>query len=140
MLGMAYAEHTAIKWAADTYRQLDNPQISQVLLRMPALYGLYCLEKHLASLYIGGYCYGEEFGEGIRSAIRRLEDDLLPDAVTLVDAIAPPDFVLNSALGLSTGTPYEELVKEFRSHTNTKPKWWQDLRDFLKENATKSKL
>ncbi|VDN33590.1 unnamed protein product [Cylicostephanus goldi] len=70
---------------------------------MPALYGLYCLEKHLASLYIGGYCEGQKFGDGIHDAVRRLERDLLPDSVALVDAIAPPDFVLNSALGLSTG-------------------------------------
>ncbi|KHJ77345.1 Acyl-CoA oxidase [Oesophagostomum dentatum] len=107
---------------------------------MPALYGLYSLEKHLASFYIGNYCYGEAFGEGIHHAVRRLEADLLPDAATLVDAIAPPDFVLNSALGVSTGTPYEEMMKEFRAHTNPKSEWWQDLRDFLKENSLTSKL
>ncbi|KHJ89041.1 Acyl-CoA oxidase [Oesophagostomum dentatum] len=140
MLGIAYAEHTAIQWAVDTYKEIEDMQIRQVLLRMPALYGLYSLEKHLASFYIGNYCYGEAFGEGIHHAVRRLEADLLPDAATLVDAIAPPDFVLNSALGVSTGTPYEEMMKEFRAHTNPKPDWWQDLRDFLKENSLTSKL
>lgn len=53
--------------------------------------------------FLGGYCSGGEFGNLIRSSIIRLCDDLKNDAVALVDAIAPPDFVLNSAIGRSDG-------------------------------------
>ncbi|EYC45867.1 hypothetical protein Y032_0414g1028 [Ancylostoma ceylanicum] len=140
LLSIAYAEHTIIQWAVDAIREIDDPRIVQVLLRMPALYGLCSLDKHLASFYIGGYCYKEDFGKGLRSAIRSLENDLLPDAVALVDAVAPPDFVLNSALGMSDGMPYDKLMSEFRSHTNPKPEWWRDLRDFLQEKSISSKL
>lgn len=53
--------------------------------------------------YSGGYCAGAEFGNLIRNSIIRLCDDLKNDAVALVDAIAPPDFVLNSAIGRADG-------------------------------------
>ncbi|PIO55864.1 Acyl-CoA oxidase [Teladorsagia circumcincta] len=112
-----------------------------VLLRLIALYGLFSLEKHLATCYMGGYCSGPEFGETTRLNIRKLESEISPDAVALVDAIAPPDFVLNSALGASDGKPYDHLMREFRKHTDPRPDWWKDLSDFLEKNkARPSKL
>lgn len=39
----------------------------------------------------------------IREAILSLCDEIKPDAVALADVIAPPDFVLNSAIGKSDG-------------------------------------
>ena len=39
----------------------------------------------------------------IQEAILTLCGQLKDDAVSLVDAIAPPDFVLNSPIGLSDG-------------------------------------
>lgn len=34
---------------------------------------------------------------------------LKPEAVSLVDSIAPPDFILNSALGMSDGKVLDKL-------------------------------
>ncbi|KAE9412440.1 hypothetical protein Angca_009473 [Angiostrongylus cantonensis] len=112
-----------------------------ILHRLITLYALFAFEKHLASSYISGYCTGEHFGEGIRSNIRQLEAELAPAAISLVDAVAPPDFVLNSALGASDGSPYEHMMREFRKHTNPRPNWWKDLRDVLEQSSTRqSKL
>lgn len=43
------------------------------------------------------------FGRGIRQTIVRLCAELKNDAVALVDVIAPPDAILNSAIGRSDG-------------------------------------
>ncbi|KAJ1374076.1 hypothetical protein KIN20_036669 [Parelaphostrongylus tenuis] len=140
-LSIAYAELTIISWSSSFVENVEQPQIRQVLHRLITLYALFAFEKHLASCYISGHCSGKYFGEGIRSHTRRLEGDLAPDAVSLVDAIAPPDFVLNSALGTSDGLPYKHLMHEFRKHTNPRPSWWKDLSDFLEQNSTRqSKL
>lgn len=45
----------------------------------------------------------------VRNTIIDLCDDLKDDSVALVDAIAPPDYVLNSALGESTGNVYQNI-------------------------------
>lgn len=140
-LSIAYAELTIIDWSQQFISGVEQLPIRNVLTRLTALYGLFSLEKHLATCYMGGYCTGAEFGEGVRSTIRRLEGEIYPDAVALVDAIAPPDFVLNSALGSSDGKPYDHLMREFRKHTGTRPHWWKDLSDFLEHNRTRdSKL
>jgi acyl-CoA oxidase len=46
---------------------------------------------------------GSEAPRIIREAILRLCSELKNDAVTLVDVIAPTDFVLNSPIGSSDG-------------------------------------
>ena len=51
------------------------------------------------------------------------------DVVSLVDAIAPPDFVLNSALGMADGNIYKNL---YTAMTQTpgcfdRPSWWKDV-------------
>ena len=51
----------------------------------------------------GGYVSGGEAPRIIREAILLLCQQLKPDAVSLVDAIAPPDFILNSPIGASDG-------------------------------------
>lgn len=39
----------------------------------------------------------------MRETLLEQEELLTPDAVALVDSIAPPDFAVNSALGASDG-------------------------------------
>ncbi|VDM80263.1 unnamed protein product [Strongylus vulgaris] len=58
MLGIAYAEHTAIQWAADIYRQLDNPQISQVINSPNSIFTYFYHKKriHLCFIaFLSGY-------------------------------------------------------------------------------------
>ena len=46
---------------------------------------------------------GPEAARELRECIIKLCKDLKPEAVALVDALAPPDFILNSVLGASNG-------------------------------------
>lgn len=71
--------------------------------------------------------------------------DILPilknDAIPLVDAIAPNDFVLNSPLGMSDGQVYKHLQSVLwqTSSTFERPKWWQAVTHW-KKDLDKSKL
>jgi acyl-CoA oxidase len=47
----------------------------------------------------------------IRDTILDLCKEMKNDAVALIDAIAPPDYVLDSALGESTGLVYQNIYK-----------------------------
>lgn len=90
-----------------------SPDVRPVLCKLFNLYGLWSLHKHLAVIYQGGYCEGPSFGEGLSEAVLRLCSELKPEVVSLTDAIAPPDFVLNSILGCSDGKIYERLMEAF---------------------------
>ena len=51
----------------------------------------------------GGYITGSEAPRIIREAILRLCAELKDEAVSLVDVLAPTDFILNSPIGASDG-------------------------------------
>ena len=54
-------------------------------------------------LILGGFFSGSSPARRVRSEILRLCGALKPEAVALVDIIAPPDFILNSPIGHSDG-------------------------------------
>lgn len=86
--------------------------LKRVLDKILYLSALYMLEKHTATFYQGGYFSGPKSDRPvflIREAILRLCEEMKSESVALVDAMAPPDFVLNSALGDSTGDAYKKL-------------------------------
>ena len=80
-----------------------DANIRNVLLKLFSLYGLYNIEKFLPSLFGGGYVEKPEATNLVHEAVLTLCRDLKNDAVALIDAIAPPDFLLNSILGKSDG-------------------------------------
>lgn len=57
----------------------------------------------MPTLYQGDYLRGPECAHLIQDSVLKLCNDLKVDAVSLVDAVAPPDFILNSILGASDG-------------------------------------
>jgi len=99
------------------------PQLRIVLKRLAALFGAFHLEKH-ASVLSRGY-FQPACTLTLQCAVEQLCTQLKPDAVALVDAIAPTDFILNSALGRSDGQIYEELQKKFQSSMAQRPSWWK---------------
>ena len=118
--------------------------------RVLSLYSLFVLDKHLATLYISGYCSGPEFGDGIRSSLRLTCASLAPDAIGLVDVLAPPDFILGSSLGAEDGRlffnwmsihrvccfrAYDRLMEVFLRHENESPPFQKDLADFLAQRS-----
>ncbi|GFO08944.1 acyl-CoA oxidase [Plakobranchus ocellatus] len=130
-LAMAYIEHTVLDRFVKVSIEKDDEEtpkeLQPVLRRMAALYGLWSMEKHLATLYQGGYISGGDAPAIIHEAILQLCMQLKPDAVSLVDAIAPPDFILNSPIGSSDGQIYKNLYSAMLQGSKTleRASYWQ---------------
>lgn len=67
------------------------------------MYGANLVTKYFSHFYEGGFISGPEPAELYKQGILNLLPILKDEAAALVDAIAPPDFILNSALGMSDG-------------------------------------
>lgn len=87
----------------DKINECNDPSLTNVLLKLFSLYGLYSVEKYLITFYQGGFIEGASATNLIQNAILQLIKDLKDDAIALVDAVAPPDAILNSVLGKSDG-------------------------------------
>jgi acyl-CoA oxidase len=59
--------------------------------------------------YQGGYFIGDKPIVLIRETILELCNKMKDDSIALVDSMAPPDFVLNSILGDSSGNVYQNI-------------------------------
>ncbi|XP_011309001.1 peroxisomal acyl-coenzyme A oxidase 3 [Fopius arisanus] len=133
-LARAYGELTVIRYCVMRIERMLPPghqlqALHGILEKCLLLYSLFCLEKHLATFYQGGYCSGHLMVENIRNGILRLCGELKPEAVAIVDALAPPDFLVNSVLGMADGKVYERLEEAVRGHPDSagRPTWWREL-------------
>ncbi|XP_046389777.1 peroxisomal acyl-coenzyme A oxidase 3-like [Ischnura elegans] len=131
-LSIAYLElhvlQNFLNWMRDT-NELEERE-RRVLRKVCSLYGAWSLEKHLSTLFIGGLIKSPEAGLKLRDGVLKLCSDLKDEAVSLADVLAPPDFVLNSALGHSNGKVYENLQGAIFQAPKAleRPAWWQDIK------------
>lgn len=133
-LSKAYGEMIVIRYCVV---RIDNllpndakvKNLRIVLEKLILLYSLTCLEKHLATFYQGGYCSGTQMADLLKQSILSLLAQLKSEAVTIADALAPPDFILNSVLGTSDGKVYEHLEEAFRCSPGgmERASWWAEL-------------
>ena len=80
----------------------DNER--QVLNKLCSLYAAWNIEKRLGDYYAGGYATPDsKMDVLLREGIIRLCKELVNEAICLVDVLAPPDYILNSPLGMSDG-------------------------------------
>ncbi|EFA09425.1 peroxisomal acyl-coenzyme A oxidase 3 [Tribolium castaneum] len=128
-LAIVFIQHFFLQRMLVVINQATDADNKRVLSKLFSLYGLWTLEKYLATLYEGGYTQGPKATHLIHEGILTLCHDIKDDAVSLIDAIAPPDFILNSVLGASDGRVYQRLQSAiFRSpHAMSRPKWWREL-------------
>ncbi|XP_068163891.1 peroxisomal acyl-coenzyme A oxidase 3 [Antennarius striatus] len=129
-LAMAYIEHNCLQRFYERVVDQDTPAgLRPVLTKLCALYGLWSLSSHMATLYQGNYCSGEKPAELIQMSIITLCSQLKDDAVALVDVLAPPDFILNSPLGNADGQIYRNLwsVMMQGSQVLERPSWWKEF-------------
>lgn len=133
-LALAYIELTVLERFVTLLREGKDGEdvpadLVPVLARIAALFGLWRLEKHLTTLYQGGYISGNEPPKLIQEAILHLCYELKDDAVALVDAIAPTDFILNSPIGKSDGQIYKNLYSAMIQGPNAleRPSYWKEF-------------
>lgn len=84
---------------------------------------------------------GSEPAELIKHGVLDLLKALKDDAISIVDAIAPIDFILNSPLGMSDGEVYKHLQSVLWQTAGTfeRPEWWQIVTHW-KNDLNKPKL
>uniref|UniRef100_A0A1L8DYV4 Acyl-coenzyme A oxidase n=1 Tax=Nyssomyia neivai TaxID=330878 RepID=A0A1L8DYV4_9DIPT len=111
------------------------------LTRLLQLFGASMLIKHLSILYQGGFTTGSTPGELYERGILNILPNIKNDAIGLVDALAPPDFILNSPLGASNGEIYKNLQTTIFQAPGAleRPTWWRDVVHW-KNYAETSKL
>lgn len=129
-LSLVFIEHFVLAKMYEKACMKEQPaEQSAVLLKCCQLYGLWSLEKHLGTLYQGGYISGPKPAELIRQGVLDLCAKLKPEAVALADGLAPPDFILNSVLGKSDGNLYQNLQAALYQSPDTfeRPSWWKDV-------------
>ncbi|XP_077333976.1 peroxisomal acyl-coenzyme A oxidase 3 [Lithobates pipiens] len=129
-LALAFIEHTVLQKYYDYTHDSSTPtSLQPVLRKLCTLYGLWSLSKHMAVLYQGGYCAGELPGKIIQDAVLELCAELKDEAVSLVDAIAPPDFILNVPIARADGELYKNLWSAVLQGEKVleRPSWWTDF-------------
>ncbi|CAH0406267.1 unnamed protein product [Chilo suppressalis] len=127
-LSIVYGENYVLSHFYKSALEFKDPQCRQVLLKLVSLYGAFILEKHLATLYIGGFFSGPQ-GQLLREGILELCSVLKDEAVSLADTLAPPDWCLKSVLGQSDGEAYKHIQNSVLSYPGalTRPTWWRDV-------------
>lgn len=104
ILPRAYCEYTALTYFWRRIHLNDvNPELVTVLEKLGILYGLWSLDKHLIYFYEGNFTSGPGLVQFVKEAIIYVCSNLKSDIVGVIDALAPPDFVINSILGTADG-------------------------------------
>ncbi|XP_013145938.1 PREDICTED: peroxisomal acyl-coenzyme A oxidase 3-like [Papilio polytes] len=127
-LSVVYGENFILNNFYKSALEFHDAECRKVLLQMVALYGAFLLEKHLATLYIGGYLAGAQ-GALVREGVVRLCAQLAAAAPALADTLAPPDWCLNSVLGHADGEVYKHLQNNVLTYPGAvaRPAWWRDV-------------
>ncbi|XP_034712817.1 peroxisomal acyl-coenzyme A oxidase 3 [Etheostoma cragini] len=130
-LAIAYIEHYCLQRFHELTTDTDTPAagLRPVLSKLCALYGLWSLSNHMATLYQGNYFSRREPTEFVQMAILTLCSQLKDDAVALVDVLAPTDFILNSPIGNADGQLYKNLWSTVMqgSQVLERPSWWKEF-------------
>ncbi|XP_061565480.1 peroxisomal acyl-coenzyme A oxidase 3-like [Cololabis saira] len=129
-LAITFIEHSCLQRFHEVTRDQDTPAaLRPVLGRLCALYGLWSLSNHMATLYQGSYFSGSRPVELVQTAVLTLCSELKDDAVALVDAMAPTDFILNSPIGNADGQLYKNLWSTMMqgSRVLERPSWWREF-------------
>lgn len=90
------------------------------------LFGTQLLVEDAATLLESGYINAEG-ARALRKQLRTLCGAIVPDALALVDAYAPPDALVHSVLGKSDGRYADHLWAAVRDNTH-RVSHWRDAR------------
>lgn len=102
----------------------------ELLTKITLTFAIWSIEKRSSDLYSSGFSSGPELNTLLRRQLLSLCEQLTSEAVALSDAIAPPDFALNSVLGHSDGEVYKRLMQSFLQGSNTgRVSWWTEFLD-----------
>lgn len=137
-LATAYGQRSVFNAFFQHVQKLDASPEKEVLLKLVSLYGANLIVKNYQGAIYGGNFVDSGFNatELLQNGILEILPVLKKEAISLVDAIAPPDFIINSPLGMSDGKIYDHLKSVIYQTPGTfeRPTWWRDMveRDYIK--------
>ncbi|EAT48670.1 AAEL000370-PA [Aedes aegypti] len=129
-LSRAYAEYYALQSFRSRCQRADiSEELEPVLNNVYCIYGMWCIDRHLATFYAGGFASGPRFADAIRSTLLQACGQFKDSAVSVADALSPPDWVLNSVIAKSDGRLYENLQNQFMTNPGAmeRASWWKDI-------------
>ncbi|XP_037959957.1 peroxisomal acyl-coenzyme A oxidase 3 [Teleopsis dalmanni] len=129
-LSLAYAEYFALcKYVKRVQRSDVVGTLANVMELLFGVYAMWCLDRHLTIFYVGGFATNSNFAEDVRARLLQKCAELKDSAVSVADALAPPDFALDSVIAKSDGLLYENLQNEFMTNQGAfeRPSWWKDI-------------
>jgi acyl-CoA oxidase len=136
-LSLAYGYRQTFAIFFNEVQRLPMSPEKDVLSKLLSLFGANLIvTKYIGTLYEGGYVdAGVNVTDLLQTGILELLPSLKDEAIALVDAIAHPDFIINSPLGMSDGNIYKHLESYIyqTNDTFTRPSWWKEVvhEDFL---------
>jgi acyl-CoA oxidase len=136
-LAIAYGQRNIFNAFFQHIYVLETSAEKEVLTKLLSLYGANLIVKnYVGVMYEGGFVQGINAGELLEIGILNLLPELKKEAISLIDAIAPPDFIVDSPLGKADGRVYDHLKSVIYQTPETfeRPTWWRDMvhRDFIK--------
>ncbi|XP_017476850.1 PREDICTED: peroxisomal acyl-coenzyme A oxidase 3 isoform X2 [Rhagoletis zephyria] len=139
-LSVVYAQRTIYFVFHRFVNDLPPSNEKKVLTQLLSFYGAHLVTQHIGIYYQGGYFRDNTQAEHYQQGILDLLPVLKNEAISLVDAIAPTDFILNSPLGMSDGNIYQHLQRSIVQAPGVfeRPVWWRDVT--YKEYLQKAKL
>lgn len=139
-LSIAYGHRSIFYVLYNRISELSASAERDLLVNVLSLYGANIIVKnYIGIIYEGGFAQSHKAGELLETGILRLLPKLKNECVSMVDAIAPPDFIINSPLGMQDGKVYAHLKSHIYRDpdTFTRPSWWAEI---LKPENLTSKL
>lgn len=134
VLVKAYAEYNVlkafpVKLHSDQGPTDEEEEMKQCLLVVYRVYVQNALERHLIYFFEGGFAAGPEMVSAVRNALLQNCELMKQYCVTIADALAPPDFILNSVIAKADGKLYENLQTEFMRVPGglERPSWWREV-------------
>lgn len=129
-LSLIYGERMVFKKFYERVLEwTDIPSEQKAVLQLVSLFGLEIIRKYLSVLYEGGFLVGPQPTKLYHDAILHLLPEIKRNAISLVDTIAPPDFLINSPLGMSDGNIYKHLQSTIMTAPGAleRVSWWKDV-------------
>lgn len=129
ILSLVYYEFVVLERLLKSFPK-ENNELERLIRQLGLLYGLHALEKWSSYLFEANAIQaGSQTLKQIREHILELCSQLRPNALTLAEVLAPPDWVLRSSLGKSDGKLYENLYQAITQSKGCfeRPEWYQEF-------------
>lgn len=136
-LAVAYGHRAIFNAFYQSIKAAEQSPEKAVLTNLLSLYGSNLIIKnYLSTMYEGEFLKDINGGDLLRAGILEILPLLKNEAISLIDAIAPPDFIVDSPLGMADGRVYDHLKSVIFQTPETfeRVEWWKDIahRDYIK--------